>query len=158
MDTNQKAKTTARIAPRNAPTPTWGLVPAAADGEVLVPTATAVADLDTLDPVAGLDTLGPEEGLDTLGRPEVPELTGTEVNETGLGVGVTVKEGVMPPINRINNEANFYKVKAYQLRRPVVGAEEQLEHHLSCSVVLSKRRRRIEIGRSCKHNRGLRLE
>ena len=108
----QKAKTTARIAPKNAPAPTWGLVPAAADGETLVPTATAVADLDTLDPeggVVGLDTLGPEEGLDTLGRPEDPELTGTEVNETGLGVGVAVKEGVIPPINGINNGADLNK-------------------------------------------------
>lgn len=93
---NQRAKTAAKIAPKIAPALAWVLVPAAVDGVLLA--AEAVADLDTLGPEEGLDTLDPDL--------EPVELTGTEVNETGLGEGVALKEGVRPPTrNRINKVA-----------------------------------------------------
>ncbi len=80
------------MAPKIAPAPAWGIVPAPVDGVLLAATTVPVADLDPEEAGLGFDTLDPV--LD----PGTVELPGTEVNETGLGVGVAVKEGVRPPI------------------------------------------------------------
>lgn len=64
------------------------------DGVPLAATTEPVADLDTLDPEeAGLGFDTPDPVLE----PGTVVLPGTEVNETGLGVGVALKEGVKPP-------------------------------------------------------------
>jgi len=91
---DQRAKTAARIAPKKATAPAWRLVLAVA--------ADVPEDEPPPDPGVdeGLGLVDEPEGLmvddDTTGGVEMAE---TEVNDTGLGVGRTVEEGVIPEQN-----------------------------------------------------------